>query len=78
MSQCLTITVDTDVYEGLKTLVGEDAIGRFLNDLARPYVVRPGLEAGYAAMALDEAREADAESWSEGLVGDVAEAPRPA
>ena len=76
MSQCLTITVDSDVYEGLKTLVGEDAIGRFLSDLARPYVVHPDLQSGYAAMALDEAREAEAEAWSEGLVGDVAEEPR--
>ncbi len=76
MSQRLTITVDSDVYEGLRTLVGEAAIGRFLNDLARPYVIRPDFDAGYEAMALDESREAEAEAWSEGVIGDVAEEPR--
>ena len=77
MPQRLTITVDSDVYEGLKSTVGEAAIGRFLNDLARPDVVRPDLEAGYAAMAADAARETEAEAWAEGLAGDiVGERPR--
>ncbi len=30
---------------------------------------------GYAAMAADEAREADADAWTEGLAGDVAIEP---
>jgi hypothetical protein len=42
-----------------------------LNDLARPYVIGQDLSAGYAAMAADEAREAEAETWGEGLIGDV-------
>ena len=33
------------------------------------------LVAGYAAMSADEAREAEAEAWSEELVGDVASEP---
>ncbi len=76
MPQRLTITVDTDVYEALKRKVGEAGIGRYLNDLARPYVVHADLEAGYAAMAADEGREAEAQEWCEGLIGDVAEEPR--
>lgn len=51
-------------------------ISRFLNDLARPYVVRERLEKGYRAMAADEEREAEARQWSEGLVGDVADEER--
>jgi predicted CopG family antitoxin len=35
MSRKLTITVDDDVYNGLKTRVGRRRISRFLNDLAR-------------------------------------------
>lgn len=76
MAQRLTITVDSDVYEGLKRRVGEAGIGRFLNDLARSHVVPTDLEDGYTAMAADEAREATAEDWSEGLVGDVSTEPR--
>jgi hypothetical protein len=32
-----------------------------------------GLAAGYAEMARDRAREADADAWSEGLIGDARE-----
>jgi hypothetical protein len=75
MPKKLTITVDAEVYAGLHSVIGRRRISRFLNDLARPYVVGQDLAAGYAAMAADEAREAEAETWSEGMVGDVAEAP---
>ncbi len=76
MSQRLPITGDSDVYEGLESTVGEAGIGSFLDDLARPDVVRPDLEAGYAAMAADEARESEAEAWSDGLIGDAVEETR--
>lgn len=72
MLKKLTITVDAEVYEGLRSVIGPRRISRFLNDLARPLVTGQDLAAGYAAMAADEAREAEALAWSEGLVGDVA------
>lgn len=72
----LTITVEDSVYRGLHKVVGRHNISRFLNDLARPHVVCDQLEAGYRAMAADEAREAEAAEWSEGLVGDVADGRR--
>jgi hypothetical protein len=64
------------VYEGLRTVIGRRRISRFLNDLARPHVVRQNLAAGYTAMAADEAREAEADAWSEGVLEDVADEPR--
>ena len=76
MPKKLTITVDVDVYEGLHTVIGRRRISRFLNDLARPHVVGQNLAAGYAAMAADEAREAEADAWSEGVLEDVADEPR--
>jgi hypothetical protein len=81
MSKKLTITVDAEVYDGLHSVIGRRRIGRrrisrVLNDLARPHVVGQDRSAGYTAMAADEAREAEAEAWSEALVGDVAEEPR--
>jgi predicted CopG family antitoxin len=72
----LTITVEDAVYRGLRKVVGPRNISRFLNDLARPHVVRHQLEDEYRAMAADEAREAEAEAWSEGLIADVADEPR--
>jgi hypothetical protein len=72
----LTITVDEEVYAGLHAVIGRRRISRFLADLARPHVTRPELEAGYRAMAADEAREREAEAWIEGLAGDVADEPR--
>jgi len=72
----LTISIDDEVYEGLYRRVGKRKIGRFLEALARPHVVDEDLEAGYRAMAADEVREAEAEEWSEGLIGDVSDEPR--
>lgn len=65
----LTITVDEDVYNGLHATIGRGRISSFLNDLAKPYVVDV-LDSGYVAMAQDEAREAEALSWSESLLSD--------
>lgn len=76
MAKKLTITVDDEVYEGLYRRVGARKIGRFLQELARPHVVDEDLEAAYREMALDEAREAEAHEWVEGLIGDVADDPR--
>jgi hypothetical protein len=76
MLKKLTITVDAEVYDGLHSIIGRRRISRFLNDLARPHVVGQHLAAGYAAMAADEARETDANAWSEAFLGDVANEPR--
>lgn len=76
MQKKLTISIDADVYDGLRARIGPRRISRFLNDLARPHVTALGLEDGYAAMADDEARETEANDWSEGLIGDVADEPR--
>jgi len=71
----LTITLDEEVYEGLHAVIGPRRISRFLNDLARPHVVTKRLAESYAAMAADEAREAEAVEWSEAMIGDVADEP---
>jgi hypothetical protein len=76
MPKKLTITVDAEVYNGLHTVIGRRRISRFLNDLARPLVVGQDLSAGYAAMAADEAREAEAAEWTEALLTDVADEPK--
>lgn len=76
MTKKLKITVDDEVYAGLHSLVGRRRISRFLNDLARPHVLRADLIEGYRAMAAGEEREREAVEWVENLVGDVADEPR--
>ncbi len=76
MQKKLTITVDEDVYEGLHKVIGRRHISQFIEDLVRPHVIGADLEAGYRAMAEDEAREAEALEWSEAMIGDVADATR--
>ena len=76
MTKKLTITVDDEVYEGLYRRVGPRRISRFLEALARPHVIDAELEVAYREMAVDEVREAAAEEWVEGLVGDVADEAR--
>jgi hypothetical protein len=44
--------------------------------ISRPHVAGGELAAGYAAMAADEAREAEAQAWSEASIEDVAVEPR--
>jgi hypothetical protein len=59
----------------MEKVIGLRRIGGFLNDPARPHVTGQDLAAGYAPMAADEAREREAEAWSEALIGDVADEP---
>jgi hypothetical protein len=76
MRKKLTITVDETVYEGLHKVIGRRRISQFIEDLVRPHVIGADLDAGYQAMAADEARETEALEWSEATIGDVADAAR--
>ncbi len=76
MQKKLTITIDEEVYKGLHSVVGRGRISRFLEDLARPHVVSRDLDAAYKEMAADSVREADAEEWGEGLIGDATDDSR--
>lgn len=65
MSKKLTITVDDEVYAGLHNVIGRRKISRFLNDLARPHVLRRDLAEGCKAMAADGDCEREAAEWTE-------------
>jgi predicted CopG family antitoxin len=71
----LTITIDEKVYEGLRSVIGQRKISHFIEELVRPHVLDEELDAGYAEMARDEAAEATALEWSEGLIGDMGDEP---
>ncbi|HIE66093.1 MAG: addiction module antitoxin [Nitrospira sp.] len=72
MQKKLTITVDEAVYQGLREVIGPGKISRFIENLVRPHVIKPKLEAAYEQMAEDEKREAEALEWSEAAIGDRA------
>lgn len=73
MHRKMTITIDEAVYAGLHKVIGRGNISQFLENLARPYVLKEdSLDAGYQAMAADATREAEAGEWSDALIIDVA------
>ncbi len=68
MQKKLTITIDENVYKGLRSVVGSGKISRFIQELIRPHVIKPDLENQYLAMSMDEVRENEALEWSESLI----------
>jgi len=71
MQKKLTVTIDEEVYEGLREVIGPRKISRFIEDLVRPYVTRKDVYAAYKEMAADEVRESEALEWAEATFGDV-------
>ena len=67
MSKKLTITVDDEVYVGPHTIVGRRRISRFLNDLARPHVLRADLTEGYQGDGGGRGTGARSREWVENL-----------
>ncbi|MEP7341796.1 MAG: hypothetical protein ABI977_28950 [Acidobacteriota bacterium] len=76
MQKKLTITVDEEVYAGLHEVIGRRNISRFIESLARPYVLQADQEAAYRRMAQDEEREAEALEWIEGTIGGITDEAR--
>lgn len=70
MQKKLTVTIDEEVYEGLRDVIGPRKISRFIEDLVRPYVLKKDLYAAYEEMAADEVRESEALEWAEATIGD--------
>lgn len=76
MQKKLTITVSEEVYRGLYAKVGSGRISRFFDRLARTHLLSAELNDAYAAMAADEAREREAEEWTENLTPEGADEAR--
>jgi siroheme synthase (precorrin-2 oxidase/ferrochelatase) len=73
MQKKLTITVDQDIYDGLYKTIGPRKIGRFVQEVVRPFVIRPDLDTAYAEMAQDEKRERAAREWAEATLKDLSD-----
>ncbi|MEO7939369.1 MAG: addiction module antitoxin [Burkholderiaceae bacterium] len=72
----MTISLDEAVYEGLYRTVGKRRMSQFIEDLLRPHVLDGTLDEGYKAMAADQARDAEAQAWCNGLANDNADEAR--
>jgi hypothetical protein len=73
MQKKLTVTIDEEVYNGLRTVIGPRKISRFIEDLVRPHVVKKDMYAAYKEMAADRIRESEALERAEGTVGDLSD-----
>jgi predicted CopG family antitoxin len=71
MQKKLTVTIDEEVYNGLRTVIGPRKISRFIEELVRPHVVKKDMYAKYKEMAADPVRESEALEWAEGTFGDL-------
>jgi len=76
MQKKLTVTIDEEVYEGLRTVIGPRKISRFIEDLVRPHVVKKDMYAAYKEMAADQIRESEALERAEGTIGDLGDEER--
>ncbi len=72
MQKKLTITINEEVYLGLHKVIGPRKISKFIEELARPHVLKHELESAYKEMAKDRVREKEALEWSEATLGDIA------
>ena len=71
MQRKLTVTIDEEVYDGLRAVVGPRKISHFIEELVRPHVVKKDMYAAYKEMAADRVRESEALEWAEGTFGDL-------
>lgn len=76
MQKKLTLTIDEEVYDGLRRVIGQGKISRFVEDLVRPHVVKQDLYAAYQEMATDTVRETEALDWAESTCRDVSDEKR--
>ena len=71
MQKKLTVTIDEEVYKGLRAVIGPRKISRFIEELVRPHVVKENMYIAYKEMANDHIRESEALEWAEGTLGDI-------
>jgi hypothetical protein len=65
MQKKLTVTIDEEVYEGLREIIGPRKSSRFIDGLVRPYVIKKNIYTAYKEMAADKVSESEALEWAE-------------
>jgi predicted CopG family antitoxin len=68
MQKKLTITIEENIYNDLRLVVGKGKISKFIEKIIKPYVTKDNLRLAYQTMAKDDQREKEACEWEEGLI----------
>ena len=76
MVRKITISMEPAVYDGLRHVIGVGRISAFINEIAKPFVVKESLAAAYEEMAADKTRELEAHDWVENLTPGAADEER--
>ncbi len=71
MYKRMTISIHEDVHEALMRVIGRGKVSKFLEELAKPIVLKNDLLDDYKNMAEDTQREEEALIWAEELIRDV-------
>lgn len=72
MSRRITITLDDELYEGLRQRSGAGDMSELIEHLLRPLIIPDAeLEAAYREMAADTEREREALEWIEAVPDDA-------
>ena len=65
----MIISIDEEVYKALHRVIGHSNISRFIEDLARPHVLKSNLASTCQAMVVDAELEQLALEWAERVSG---------
>ncbi len=76
MRRKLTLTIDEEVYNGLREIVGPRKISRFIQESVRPHIFKRDRYAAYKEMAADRERESEALDWAEAIFREVSDEER--
>ena len=68
MQKKLTITIEENIYNDLRLVVGKGKISKFIEKIIKPYVTKDNLRLAYQIMANDDKREKEACEWEEGSI----------
>ena len=73
MQKKLTLTIDEEVYNGLRRVIGPRKISHFIEDLVRPHVIKQDLYEAYRDMSTDLVRETEALEWADATFVDISD-----
>ena len=62
------VAINEEVYNGLYPIIGPGKMGRFIEELVCPHVLKKDMYAANKEMAADQIRESEAMKWAEGTI----------
>ena len=63
----VTLMLDSDIYDSLKSKAGERGIGAYMSNLVRPLIVVADIDSGYKALSQDASARKESREWLENM-----------